>query len=351
MRKTCLVYRTDKIGDFICSIPALCTLRKMLPSHTIVLVTSPYLLSIAQSLRCVDVVEVFSKEKPFPTAKAEYCCALNRIPELSLAKEQCAVRVYAGYWSIPSYVYRMFSPQYRMMPFLDIRRLLKNEVERVNAIIASIDSKAYRRCVQHSSISSLQVQEGDEGGASIFTYPQKYIDHAKEYFSKISEEGRQVILIAPFKSGASKTVPDFYYPTIVQRIHACFPHCYIAILTPPGGEKIARSYIDAIPLESAGILQGTDEIINIVPMIERAQVVIGSSHGPIHIAGLLQKDTIAFYPHNRGHNPRRWGTYGNKTRYIVSEKNVDILPIEHPRRFAERHIEMLLQHLHNILTQ
>ena len=163
--------------------------------------------------------------------------------------------------------------------------------------------------------------------------------------------GRHIILIAPFKEGASKTVPDQYYPTIVQRIHACFPHCYIAILAQPGREAVAHSYIATLPSEDAGVWQGTDEIISIVPLIEGAQVVIGSSHGPVHIAGLLQKDIIAFYPHNKGHTPRRWGTYGNKTRYILSEKNVDTLPITHPRRFSEKHIELMLQYLHAILLE
>lgn len=325
MKEVCVIYRTDRIGDFICSIPAIYAVRKMLPHHHIILITSETLSSIASLLPCVDEYIIYDASNPFPFASVDYAILLNKQDDTfykAIQKNHSTIRHKIGAWNNRSFfeILRTFS----FKECTETEKMLRY----VKAIQPSIDTATL-----------------------LPTYPIPYSEHNKQAVQEIIkpfvESDKKIIVLSPIKEGSSKVVADSMYTTIVQTIHARFPHVAIIVVVSEADRERGEAIMSSLPpnLERCLLFVNNHDLSLLVALIDACDIFIGSSSGPTHIAGLLNKKIIAFYPHNKGHSPRRWGVQGTHVRYILAEKRVDELPLEHSRRFGASHIEELCSYI------
>ena len=68
-------------------------------------------------------------------------------------------------------------------------------------------------------------------------------------------------------------------------------------------------------------LAGLFNLGELVALINRADLMVSNSTGPIHIAAALKKFVIGFYPKIKVCSPERWGPYSEKSFIFQPEIN------------------------------
>lgn len=326
MKGTCVLYRTDRIGDFICTIPAIYAVRRMLPNYHIVLVSSPMLSSIASKLPCIDEYIIYNEENPFPFSdNIEYCILFNQQKdEFYKSIEGISIKYKLGAWKSLSLMNKL-----RFFSFKE-----RTETQKMLHYVKEINAKLYR------SYSSFLPENP-------IPYPNEKKEFIKEIITPYIKKNQKIIVLSPIKEGASKVVAESFYPLIINTIHTRFPHVVILVTVSESDKKRGEAIMSSLPqnLDRCILFVSDSDLATLVALIDMCDIFIGSSSGPTHIAGLLNKKVIALYPYNRGHSPSRWGVQGNNVRYILSEKHVDELALDHPKRFGRHHLETLCSYI------
>ena len=79
------------------------------------------------------------------------------------------------------------------------------------------------------------------------------------------------------------------------------------------GAKSEQPICDEINYKNNFInLAGKFNLSQLIAVINRSNLLIANSTGPIHIAAALGKSVIGFYPKIAACSPKRWGPYSNK---------------------------------------
>lgn len=333
MKALCVIYRTDRIGDFICSIPAIYAVREKLPNHHIVLVVSPLVYSLASLLPCVDECRIYDSSDAFPFTDVDYAILLNKQDDIFYkAVEGVSIQHRYGMWR-----QRSFFDRIRTFSFKE-----RTETQKMLDYIKGI-----------RSTSSINIESSFLPEQPI-PYSIEKKDMVQDILQPFLERGKKIIVLSPIKEGSSKVIADSFYPTILQTIHARFPHVAIIVVVSEFDREKGESIMRSLPteLERCLLFVNTSDLSTLVALIDACDIFIGSSSGPTHIAGLLNKKIIACYPYNKGHSPARWGVPGggDKVRYILSEKRIDELPMTHPKRFGETHLEELCSYIREFCT-
>ena len=66
-------------------------------------------------------------------------------------------------------------------------------------------------------------------------------------------------------------------------------------------------------------LAGKFDLSQLIAVINKSDLLIANSTGPIHIAAALGKNVIGFYPKIAACSPNRWGPYTNKKNIFMPE--------------------------------
>ena len=224
MKNICAIYRTDRIGDFICSIPAIYAVRKMLPQHHITLVTNSQNAPIASFLPCIDEHRVYNPLQPFPFTTVDYAILLNEQGEefYEAIKESTIYHRY-GVWKTMSFFERWRSYSLRE----------RTETEKMLHYVKSINPQLYEGI---SSLPECPI---------LYSAEKKTI--AEEILLPFLKDEKKIILISPIKEGASKVVADSLYPTILQMIHARFPQVGIVVIVSEFDKERGEAIMRALP--------------------------------------------------------------------------------------------------------
>ncbi|MGL4722270.1 MAG: glycosyltransferase family 9 protein [Desulfovibrionaceae bacterium] len=327
--KTCLIFRTDRIGDMACSIPALYMCRFLLPQHTIVLVASDHTVSLVNNLECVDTVianlKVFTDSlNKGRFTSIEYVIAMNQsseiIEHIKTIRAPYSIGIKNSFES-----FFLFNKGRFAKHFLQKE---KNESQRMLNLVRNINPKQFDALCP--TMPNIRI-----------SYEEKHKKKVHDFFDTHNLHNKKIICLNPIKEGASKSVPDNMYPLLLKHIEDAFPNNPILILGVEQDMERIHSFIQDSACKNILVYTCSYDLLDSVALIDSISVFLGSSTGPTHISAMLNKDTIAFYPYDKKHAPSRWGSFtkGN-VHYILSKGNVDAKEnMHHKDLFSKKHIE------------
>ena len=100
------------------------------------------------------------------------------------------------------------------------------------------------------------------------------------------------------------------------------PDLNIIITSHMSDEERTEKLCKNIGKEKVFAFSNGASILNTASIIDRADVYLGASTGPTHIAGALAKNIVAIYPHKKTQSPTRWGVLGgSNVKYIIPDEN------------------------------
>ncbi|MBQ3437458.1 MAG: glycosyltransferase family 9 protein [Fusobacterium sp.] len=306
--KRILVSRTDKIGDLVLSIPSFFMLKKMYPNAELIVLVRKYNYEIVRNLDYIDRVikiddytkaELLEKIAYF---KADVFIALYNDEYVANLAKASKAKIKIGPLSKLNsiFTYNKGVLQKRSLS-------VKNEGEYNLDLVKKLNVNRFKVCYELNN-------------KIILTEENKKI--ADLYFKENNIAGR-ILVVNPFIGGSAKNIRDEEYARILKRIKNEFSEklniiitCYI------DDEERALKLKEMIGEDEVYVFANGASILNTASIIDRANIYLGASTGPTHIAGALNKGIVAIYPNKKTQHPTRWGVLGNLTvDYVIPDEN------------------------------
>lgn len=305
--KRIIVSRTDKIGDLVLSIPSFFMLRKMYPEAEIVVLVRKYNYEIVENLPYVDRVlkiddyrqkELLEKIKHF---KADVFIALyNDSFVAKLAKASKAK------WRVGPLSKLNSLLAYNKGVWQKRSRSVKNEADYNLDLIRKLDPKTF--------------EENYEINTDIFL-GEKHKKAVEIFIAENSIEN-QVLVVNPFMGGSAKNITDHQYAEILRRVKEEKSELNIVISCHISEEDRGQRLVDEVEDGKTYLFANGGDLLNLAALIQRADVYLGGSTGPTHIAGSMKRRIVALYPNKKTQHPTRWGVYGwDDVDYVIPDEN------------------------------
>ncbi len=314
--KKILVIRNDKIGDFMLIWPALSYLKKNLPQSQITCVVSKSVKELALNCAYIDEVvvdstvsklkEQFKKDKFdvavsfFSTFRIGYLLYSLKIPIRIAPKTKLAQFFYN--YKILQRRSRSEKPEHEyntdlIIKLFEIIKLSEpSEIELPPYLILDNEESKHKRI--------------------------KFFD---EY--QINSE-KKIIFIHPGTGGSSKNLSLDVYSRLCQGLRK-FDDYNFLIHGSNDEQEMARSLkLLLASTVKIKVITPTQKMSEVIFNINNCDIFISGSTGPLHIAGALNKKTIAFYPSKRSSTSLRWQTindFGKRLDFSDNNnKNINI---------------------------
>lgn len=329
--KTIIISRTDKIGDFVVSIPSFATAKAMYPEAKVIALVSKNNWMIAKNLNCVDeciCIDHFKEGQDIADYLAQYhpdvfiaLVSDNRISKLA---KDCGASIRIG-------------PLSKIMSFFHYnkgvrqRRSLcqKSEAEYNLDLVRSLDRHLF-----------------DEVGVRFdrIIYTQREKASIVSYFHQEGMMGEDFILVNPFTGGSGSNLSIAGYAQIIEGLlnednirryglsgnQASLPGSTDSLaVVPPKiiimgiepNREACKQILSLIPEHYHQYIHtfiNVDSLLVAAAMVDSCKVFIGPSTGITQIAGNYHKSAICFYSTRKSNSHTRWALYGDPNEHPVT---------------------------------
>ncbi|MCB5264110.1 MAG: glycosyltransferase family 9 protein [Candidatus Cloacimonetes bacterium] len=307
-----IISRTDRLGDLLLSFPAIHLVREMHPNAKIILLVRRYTKDLLYGQNFIDKILCVDEYSQADLVKI----LQNEHPDWFVA-------LYTD--KFVGYLARMSKAKYRIGPLSKMHswlvynygvwqkrsRGIKNEAEYNLDLVKKISPQ-----FQIAQAYTCLYFGEEHREAAMKALPVDFSMHQ-----------HRLVIINPFGGGSAKNISLEEYRKLGDILATSLPNCRIIYLARNEEETAA---IMAGKDTAQSVFMNTGSILNLVALIDLAQLYIGPSTGPTHIAAFLDKPVVAIYPRIRNQSPIRWGVIGNKyTTYVQP-------PIPCPQKYGCR---------------
>jgi ADP-heptose:LPS heptosyltransferase len=303
--KNILIVRTDRIGDVILSLPLAEIVKKYYPDCKVSFLIRDYTKDVLYDHPFIDEViilkekngEILIKENAallkkfnfdscivvYPTFKIAYLIYLSNIP----FRIGTGYRWYSFLFNKKIYVHRKYAEKHELEFNVELLKAVG-----INEQITTVDV--------HFNI---QINAQSE---------QKIENILKD--NGINNEDF-VVIVHPGSSGSAVDLPIDKFKEIVR--HLCKNEKIKIVIT---GKKEEIKLCEALKINDKILnFAGIFNLSELMVLINKANIMIANSTGPLHIAAALGKYAIGFYPKIQAASAKRWGPYTNKGKVFEPE--------------------------------
>ena len=337
-----LIVRTDRIGDVILSLPLAGIIKKHYPECRVTFLVRDYTKELVENHPYIDEVlilkgtdgrvnlkENISKIKKFnfdssiivyPTFSTSFVVFLSGIKY----RIGTGYRWYSFLFNEKIYEHRKYAERHEL-------EFNVNLLKKFN-IVESITPSNVKFDIAINPNSDEKVNE---------------ILHKNNIDDK-----KPIIIIHPGSLGSSVDLPINKFKELIDLIIS--KTGFQIILT---GSKTERELCEELMInEKVKNFAGEFSLSELISLINKAEIFVSNSTGPIHIAAALNKYTIGFYPMFLACSAKRWGPYTTKAMVFTPEtecadcsreqcKNPACMnSIQMPKVFAE------IEKIHKLIT-
>ncbi|MBL7004921.1 MAG: glycosyltransferase family 9 protein [Gammaproteobacteria bacterium] len=293
-----LLVRNDKIGDFVLSLPAIKMLRESFPSCHISVLVSGYTQDIAKSVDYIDEVIIDSeKQSAFELASL-----------LKPYQFDAVITLFSSYHvALACFLLRL---PLRIAPATKIFQFLYNS-----------------RLVQRRSQSLKPEYEYNQDLVSYFLQKQKikqtqvkppFLQTDKALKQQIRDEfcndfklnqSKKIVFIHPGCGGSAKNLSANQFSILAKSLAE---NGLQVVLTAGPGETELVAEVSANLTTPHTVYHSKKGLLAFMQLISVADLFIGGSTGPLHIAGAYDVKTVGFYPRRRSATSLRWKTLNSE---------------------------------------
>lgn len=304
-----IVSRTDKIGDLVLSIPSFYMVKKLFPNAELIVLVRNYNYDVVKNLPYVDraiKIDDYSEEeldRNIQEVGAEVFIALYSDKKVTkLAKKSGAKWRIGPYSKLHSYfAYNKGIRQKRS-------KSVKNEADYNLDLIKVLDPERF--------------EKEFEINTKLY-YEEVHRQYAEKFLKEKNIEGK-IMVIHPFSGGSAKNLTDIQYMSLIEEILDANKELTVILTASEGDRERALEIVSGVGNERVEAFINQGSLLNLAALIDKGDIYLGTSTGPTHIAGSLQKFIIGIYPIKATQAPLRWGVYGNdKVKYLLPEGKIE----------------------------
>jgi lipopolysaccharide heptosyltransferase II len=310
--KNILIVRTDRIGDVILTLPLASILKKHFPNSKITFLLRQYTKPLAVNNIYID--EVITLEKDlinlnfFERIKnfKKFDLAIIAYPTFSIA----VMLFFSG-------IKIRIGTGYRWYSFLFNRKIFEHRK----------DAKFHELEYNVHLLKAIRINEEINPINVDFSLQSspKTRQNIIEELQKVNVDlKKKIIIIHPGSGGSSIDLPISSMKKLVEKLAYDLD---IEILIT-GNEDDKELCEMLVVNEKTKNLAGKFNLENFVAIVEKADLLIANSTGPVHIAAALNKSVIGFYPKVLVCSDKRWGPYTEKKKIFTPKIDCDNCTIE-----------------------
>ncbi len=306
-RNDLLIVRNDRLGDTVLSLLTVSILRQRYPDRKIHFLASPY---VAPLIECVEGIS-----KVIPAADNNCIQALDRLKELPIQTAFClrptwsnAKTLYSA--GIPVRVgtsRRWYSPL-----FTDRYNISRRNSQRHEADL-NIDLLAAFGLTGEPSFPKVNL-------------PETMYRSLDDLLMKFDiDKMKPMIVVHPGSGGSAQEWSQLYFADTTDSLKKELNANIVLTGSDSEADKCA-----AIAGDYHTNLCGKTNLLTLAALLQKADLVIANSTGPLHLANMLGTKVIGIYAPLKDCLPSRWGVYGYPDRSLMP--NLPICKRCHPGR-------------------
>ncbi len=296
--KNLLIVRTDRIGDVVLSLPLAETVKRHYSKCRITFLVRNYTQDIVENHPFIDNIIILKEENGKIPIFSNVEIVKNYDFDSSIIVyptfQTSLIAFLSGIRNRVGTGYRWYSFLFNNKIYEHRKYAEKHELEyNINLLNAfGIDEKIDPDTVNfHLNVN----EKSNEKIESLLN---------KNGISK----GKPIIIIHPGSGGSAVDYPLNKFKELVEKLLQK-NNFQILITGSKTEEGICKELeIDGKIKNFAGILN----LSELIALINKTDIFIANSTGPLHIAAALDKYTIGFYPNLLACSAKRWGPYTNK---------------------------------------
>jgi len=305
-----IISRTDNLGDVILTLPLINNIKKIFPDADIYFLLKKSfneLLYDYQGLNKLVFIEDLQTGKILKEyfVREQFDAGINVFPvlKISYAMFDAGIKIRAGTG------YRWFSFLYNYRLYEHRKYAKKHESEyNLNLLTLLTEKKVFPA----------------EFNFKIINEEKKLLNLKLKNFNLQLRD--KYLIVHPFSRKSAKDIPTDKIIQIVSSIVRRFGFLKVVITgTAEESEKIKHllNQIDLNIKHKIINLSGELSLRELMILIYDSVLFISNSTGPVHIAGALNKDIIAFYPKTKPMNKERWKPLSSKSHVFEPEDEKD----------------------------
>ncbi|MBI1936494.1 MAG: glycosyltransferase family 9 protein [Ignavibacteriales bacterium] len=295
--KNILIVRTDRIGDVVLSLPLASIIKKHFPSAKVTFLLRNYTAPLAANNPDIDDVIILKEnggksgiKENVNMLKNKFDICVTAFPTFRIALilflSKIKTRVGSGYrW----YSFLFNKKVYEHRKFAEHHELEFN-VRLLKQI--GIDENVNRGNVEFK----------------LTPLPERIKVIEKDFKSLGIDEKKKIIIVHPGSGGSSVDLPSDMLKELIEKISSD-PGLEILITGSNAEAELCQQLVVNGRTKN---LAGKYELPELIALIDKADLMIANSTGPVHIAAALGKYVVGFYPHIVSCSEERWGPYTNK---------------------------------------
>jgi heptosyltransferase III len=289
--KHIIISRTDAIVDVILTLPVAGFIKSVFPEIKVSFLCKSYTEEIVK--RCTYVDEVVIWDEQYPEKLTEYIkvnqvdAFLHVFPNKTIAKLSSKAKIKHN-----------IGTRNRWFHWLYLNKRVKLSRKNSDLHEAQLNAQLLSNYLGLDVPSMTRLQ-------SWHTFKNK-------------ETQEKVVILHPSSNGSAREWAWLHYRALIDLIVAQHPDYKIFI---SGTEKDkARLSIEEVELPSQVELGfGKFSLNQFIQFIAKAEVLVGASTGPLHIASALGIKAIGIYPSRRPMFPQRWGPLGKNALALTKD--------------------------------
>jgi ADP-heptose:LPS heptosyltransferase len=276
--KKILIIRNDKLGDFVLALPCFSLLKKAIPDCHLTALVPKYTQSIAKEFQDIDEVLIddgstFNLAKKIKQQNFDVVIVLFSTTRIALVTLLAGIKI-------------RLAPKTKIAQIFYKKPLLQKRSESIKP-----EYQYNLDLIKHFLNNNNIKIEGE----------------LKKPFWRIKAETKFDINIHPGCGGSANNLSVAQYAEIANGLLQKNKNLSFAITAGANESVIATELLQAINTDNKQIITNLD-LIGLLRHINNSNIFIGGSTGPLHLAGILNKKTVAFYPNLRSSTALRWQT-------------------------------------------
>ena len=307
--KDILVIRNDKLGDFILAWPALSLLKEQYPHTNVTVLIPSYTRPIAELCPWIDRIltdDVHNNTIYDALHLAKKLRKINFDASISLFSE-----------TRTSLALRLARIPRRYGPATKLAQLFLNRKLRQKRSLSLKPEYEYNVDLVRHFISSNGDSPVELPPPPYLRFDQQKIGALRQSYTEEQniEADRKLVFIHAGSGGSAINLSLQQYAELAVLIDEANT-VHFVLTAGPEELGIASELSSLMSNIEHSVYHSTEGLVNFSKFISTCDLFISGSTGPLHIAGALDVDTVAFYPARRSATPLRWQTINQQQKRI-----------------------------------
>jgi ADP-heptose:LPS heptosyltransferase len=299
--KKILVVRNDKIGDFMLSFQALAILKTSLPESHITVLVPKYTAELATACKWVDNVIIDPGNNATLPQILNFYKSLRGLSFDAVITLFSTTRVGLGLLlaGIP----------FRLAPATKLAQIFYNHRLKQRRSQSLKPEYEYNSDLIRFFLASYYIPVKHNFDLPYLGFEKQDINQLHKMFCRTHRipVSNKLIFIHPGSGGSASNLSLQQYALLIKELG--IPGNYSTVLTAGPGEEKIISELSNLLGDTPHIKYISKEgLCRFSQHIQFCNLFISGSTGPLHIAGALNRPTVAFYPRRTSATPLRWQT-------------------------------------------